>query len=161
DFVIVSDLANETRFTPAPFLLEHGVKCSLSVIVPSPGESRPAFGLLGAHSRRLRQFTSDDAHFLQSVANVISTALARRQIENQLHVAEHQAERARLHTSRAREQVRERDDFLSVAAHELRTPLTALQLKLQSIESTWRKKPSETTAAKFEARIEGALRQTE
>ncbi len=32
---------------------------------------------------------------------------------------------------RAREEVRERDEFLSVASHELRTPVTALQLQLQ------------------------------
>jgi len=31
----------------------------------------------------------------------------------------------------ARDQVRERDEFLSVASHELRTPVTALQLQLQ------------------------------
>ncbi len=38
-------------------------------------------------------------------------------------------ERAR--AIRAQEDVRQRDDFISVAAHELRTPLTALRLKLQ------------------------------
>ncbi|HVI92966.1 MAG TPA: PAS domain-containing sensor histidine kinase [Anaeromyxobacter sp.] len=32
---------------------------------------------------------------------------------------------------KAREEVRERDEFLSVASHELRTPITALQLQLQ------------------------------
>jgi PAS domain S-box-containing protein len=39
-------------------------------------------------------------------------------------------ERARL-WRKAREEVRERDEFLSVASHELRTPVTALQLQLQ------------------------------
>ena len=32
---------------------------------------------------------------------------------------------------KAKEEVRERDEFLSVASHELRTPVTALQLQLQ------------------------------
>jgi two-component system, LuxR family, sensor kinase FixL len=32
---------------------------------------------------------------------------------------------------KAREEVRERDEFLSIASHELRTPVTALQLQLQ------------------------------
>ena len=35
---------------------------------------------------------------------------------------------------KAREEVRERDEFLSVASHELRTPVTALQLQLQLIQ---------------------------
>ncbi|HET6411494.1 MAG TPA: PAS domain-containing sensor histidine kinase, partial [Anaeromyxobacter sp.] len=39
-------------------------------------------------------------------------------------------ERARLFR-KAQEEVRERDEFLSIASHELRTPITALQLQLQ------------------------------
>jgi two-component system, LuxR family, sensor kinase FixL len=35
---------------------------------------------------------------------------------------------------KAREEVRERDEFLSVASHELRTPVTALQLQLQLLQ---------------------------
>jgi PAS domain S-box-containing protein len=161
DSVIVANLDTDERFQPSPLLSEHRVRSGVNVTIAAPGEGQPRYGLVGAHSRRLRAFSPDDAHFLQAVANVISTALARRQMEGQLRLAEHQAEIERLRTSRAREQVRERDDFLSVAAHELRTPLTALQLKLQSIESAWRKRPGEATAARFEARIEGALRQTE
>ncbi|HET8541447.1 MAG TPA: PAS domain-containing sensor histidine kinase [Anaeromyxobacter sp.] len=39
-------------------------------------------------------------------------------------------DRARL-WRKARDEVRERDEFLSIASHELRTPVTALQLQLQ------------------------------
>lgn len=42
-------------------------------------------------------------------------------------------QRAQLY-HKAREEVRERDEFLSVASHELRTPVTALQLQLQLIQ---------------------------
>jgi signal transduction histidine kinase len=35
---------------------------------------------------------------------------------------------------KAREEVRERDEFLSIASHELRTPVTALQLQLQLLQ---------------------------
>ncbi len=35
---------------------------------------------------------------------------------------------------KAQEEVRERDEFLSIASHELRTPVTALQLQLQLIQ---------------------------
>ncbi|ACG73464.1 PAS/PAC sensor signal transduction histidine kinase [Anaeromyxobacter sp. K] len=54
------------------------------------------------------------------VIAAVRDATERRKIE----------ERARL-WRRAQEEVRERDEFLSVASHELRTPVTALQLQLQ------------------------------
>ncbi len=41
-------------------------------------------------------------------------------------------ERARL-WRQARDEVRERDEFLSIASHELRTPVTALQLQMQML----------------------------
>ncbi|HEU4577929.1 MAG TPA: PAS domain S-box protein [Polyangiaceae bacterium] len=42
-------------------------------------------------------------------------------------------EQERLRLAQAREGVRLRDEFLSIASHELKTPLTALQLQLQGI----------------------------
>lgn len=47
-------------------------------------------------------------------------------------------ERARL-WRKAQEEVRERDEFLSVASHELRTPVTALQLQLQLLQRAARR----------------------
>jgi signal transduction histidine kinase len=47
-------------------------------------------------------------------------------------MAEQARENARLYEE-AREAVRTRDDFLSVASHELKTPLTPLQLRLQAL----------------------------
>jgi signal transduction histidine kinase len=47
-------------------------------------------------------------------------------------LAEQARENARLYEE-AREAVRVRDDFLSVASHELKTPLTPLQLRLQAL----------------------------
>jgi PAS domain S-box-containing protein len=46
------------------------------------------------------------------------------------------ADEERLRLAQAREAVRLRDEFLSIAAHELRTPLTALLLQLQSMEKS-------------------------
>lgn len=43
------------------------------------------------------------------------------------------AEEARVRLAQAKEAIRLRDEFLSIASHELRTPLTALELQLQTL----------------------------
>jgi PAS domain S-box-containing protein len=44
---------------------------------------------------------------------------------------------------KARDEVRERDEFLSIASHELRTPVTALQLQLQLLQRAARRSMEE------------------
>lgn len=51
-------------------------------VVISGGDT--TFGILAAHSRRKRDFTSDDVTFLKSVANVISATLVRNRISAEL-----------------------------------------------------------------------------
>jgi len=79
--VIVEDLRTETRFTGPPLLHEHGVVSGMSTIIQ--GKDRP-FGVLGAHTTKQRIFIKDDIHFLQAVANVLSTAIEYRRAENQV-----------------------------------------------------------------------------
>ncbi len=59
---------------------------------------------------------------------------------------------------RAREEVRERDEFLSVASHELRTPVTALQLQLQLLHRAVGRSTRERPEA-LEAKLEALERQ--
>jgi chemotaxis methyl-accepting protein methylase/signal transduction histidine kinase/PAS domain-containing protein len=79
--VIVEDLRTESRFRASPLLLEHGIISSVSTIIR--GRSR-AFGVLGAHSPNLRKFSEDGIHFLQAIANVLATAVERRDLEKEL-----------------------------------------------------------------------------
>ncbi len=79
--VLVEDLAQETRFTPLPLLREHGVVSGMSVVIP--GEMRP-FGVLGAHTRRRRAFTQDEARFLQSMAHLLALAIEHQKTEQAL-----------------------------------------------------------------------------
>ena len=79
--VIVGDLSRESRFSAPPLLTEHGIVSSMSVVVL--GEHRP-FGVFGAHSAAYRAFRDVDAHFLQSVANVVAEAIRRKSAEQQL-----------------------------------------------------------------------------
>lgn len=80
--VIVEDLRTETRFNGPRLLLDHDVVSGISVIIF--GEGTP-FGVLGAHTTRHRIFTGDDINFLQSVANVLASAIARTRVEEELH----------------------------------------------------------------------------
>jgi len=79
--VVVENLRTETRFKAPAFFLEHGIRSGVSVIIH--GRGRP-YGILGAHSSRLRSFTGDDVHFLQSVADALAAAIERRVLEEEL-----------------------------------------------------------------------------
>jgi PAS domain S-box-containing protein len=69
-----------------------------------------------ASSESGRRFGPEDLAFAQDLAGRASAAI----------------ENARLYRE-AREAVRARDEFLSIASHELKTPLTTLQLQIQGL----------------------------
>lgn len=83
--IVVEDLRTEVRFSGPSLLREHGVVSGMSVIIQQ-GSDRP-FGVLGVHTTRHRKFTQDDLHFLQAVANVLSSAQARQQAEQQIQAS--------------------------------------------------------------------------
>jgi hypothetical protein len=73
--VVVPDLRDERRFSAPPLLEAHGVVSGISTVIR--GRERP-FGVLGAHTRRRRDFTPDEVTFIRSVANVLAMAIARK-----------------------------------------------------------------------------------
>ncbi len=79
--VIVRDLRAETRFHAPPLMLDHGVVSGMSVVIE--GRDRP-YGVLGAHTSSEREFTEDDINFLETVANVLATAIERQVLEKRL-----------------------------------------------------------------------------
>lgn len=83
--VIVEDIRKEERFSAPPLLLDHDIISGISIIIH--GKEKP-FGVLGAHTRRERKFSSDDIHFLQAVANIISAAIESERAEKALMEAE-------------------------------------------------------------------------
>ena len=104
EVVVVADISAEEVLSP--FLREKGI-CSL-IGAPLLVEGR-LIGVLHIGWLRRKLFTADEAQLLQLVAD--RTALA--------------IDHARLYRE-AQEDVRLRDEFLSVASHELRTPLTSM-----------------------------------
>lgn len=76
--VIVEDLCKETRFNGSQLLLDHGVISGLSAAIQGP--IKP-FGVLGAHTAKHRKFTQEDAHFVQSVADILAATIGRLETE--------------------------------------------------------------------------------
>ena len=124
-----------------------------TAVIHAPESSQP-YGVLAAMSKL--PLTANDMSFLEALANVVAAAIARARIEEQLRLAECRTVEERGRSEQAEAALRERDEFISVAAHELRTPLTALQLKLQGLERGL----AAADPRKFQ-RLEGAVRQTE
>ena len=125
-----------------------------SAVLHGPGGAADSYGLLSIAAGR--PLNENERSFVQVVANILAAAFARARIEEQLRRAEREAVEERGRSEQVQQALRDRDEFISVAAHELRTPLTALQLKLQGLE-----RGLDGTAGRTTHRIEGAVRQTE
>lgn len=112
--VVFDDLA--AARVSDPFLQSAG----LSSLVGAPlGVEGRVFGVLLVGMRRHRRFGEADLGFLQIVADRVALAIDRAWL--------YQAEQvARREATEAGYAVRQRDEFLSVAAHELKTPVTSL-----------------------------------
>ncbi|WP_051261317.1 EAL domain-containing protein [Desulfovibrio inopinatus] len=82
--VVIRDLPHDNRFRDVTFLHDHNVVSGLSVVIH--GKKRP-YGVLGVFSKTFREFTQDDVHFLQSVANMLSQAMARAETEEALEAS--------------------------------------------------------------------------
>jgi PAS domain S-box-containing protein len=72
--IVVTDLRTEERFSGPPLLIEHDVSSGVSVII---GSSEDPWGVLGTHTTKQRVFTNEDVNFVQSVANILATAIER------------------------------------------------------------------------------------
>lgn len=82
--VIVKDLLKETRFSPSKLLSEHQVRSGVSVPMMFQDQ---ILGVMGAHTRSLREFDEREIGFLGTVANTVATILERwKREETQLTI---------------------------------------------------------------------------
>jgi PAS domain S-box-containing protein len=90
--VITDDQAADPRFRPSALAQAHGVVSALSVMIASGDEP---FGVLGALSTRRRTFSPSEVSFVQSVANVLASAVERSRTDQRLAEVR-EAERSRI-----------------------------------------------------------------
>jgi signal transduction histidine kinase/PAS domain-containing protein len=88
--VVVEDWASETRFSQPAVLAEAGARSSACVVI---GDPLSPYGALAAHSLR-EAVGPEHVAFLQAVANVLDSAVARLRAEQE--IAEQAAARGRL-----------------------------------------------------------------
>ncbi|QDG49846.1 GAF domain-containing protein [Persicimonas caeni] len=79
--VIVDDLSREKRFSGPPLLHDHDVTSGISCTIR---DGDGIYGIIGAHTRDRRKFTTEDTVFLQAIAAVIAAAIARHYSKTQL-----------------------------------------------------------------------------
>ncbi len=79
--VLVDDLDSESRFSGPDLLTDHDVTSGISVVI---GPAEEPWGVLGVHDTDRRAFSEYDVTFVQSVANVLATAIDRHEDERKL-----------------------------------------------------------------------------
>jgi len=79
--VIVEDLAADARIDGPELLTSHDVSSGISTII---GPADDPWGILAVHDTSSREFSEQDATFVQSVANVLAAAIERHGYEDEL-----------------------------------------------------------------------------
>jgi PAS domain S-box-containing protein len=117
-FHIVNEHTREDAVNPVARIVSEGVVFGLAnhtVLISRDGTERP----IADSGSPIRGASGD----------VDGAVMVFRDVSS-----ERKADEERDRTRRAEAAIRERDEFLAVAAHELRTPLTVLKLKLEGLE---------------------------
>lgn len=83
--VVVEDLGADSRVRPSSLERDLGATSAMAAPVGVPGRR---FGVIAVHSRRPREFTEDDVHFLCSIANLIALATQRARHEQRMRDSE-------------------------------------------------------------------------
>jgi GAF domain-containing protein len=81
--VVVADMASEHRFVVSPQLLASGVRSSLSVRIPSGGDT--PYGVIGAHSTEPHEFGDHEVGVVKGVAAVVGAAIANQRRALEVH----------------------------------------------------------------------------
>jgi len=78
---VVSDYVMADHDRPVPLVEDHQAGSGMTVAIRL---RETVYGVLAAYDAQAREFTDDERTFLQTVANVLASAIGRRQAEQQL-----------------------------------------------------------------------------
>ncbi|WP_439552725.1 HWE histidine kinase domain-containing protein [Falsiroseomonas sp.] len=112
--VITTDTAREDRFRLPRFLVDHGVRAFVNVLILG-ADSRPPFGVLEVDSVTPREFLESDVAFLRSYANLIGGAIERLRAIAALRASNQELERR---VEERTSELRRANDRLKQAARE-------------------------------------------
>ncbi len=79
--LVVQNFAEEAGLPRSELAREHRILSGVSVLIPGP---QTPYGVLGVHAARAHSVTPDAVSFVQSMANIIATALTRRNANEKL-----------------------------------------------------------------------------
>jgi signal transduction histidine kinase len=143
--VLVVDMQNETRFSGTTLLYERGVASGMTVKIPG---SKEPYGLLSVYTARARQFSSDDVHFVQAVANMLAVAIQRKESEEALQQA----------ISELQESNEELERFAYAVSHDLQEPLRMVSSYTQLLSNRYEGKLGADADEFIRFAKEGSLR---
>ena len=86
--VVIMDYRKERRFIAPPWAKAAQAVSGMTIPIGDEDQTVPRYGVLAAYTRIVREFTEDDVYFVQAVANILASAIARLRSEDALKVVE-------------------------------------------------------------------------